>query len=464
MTIIKKGIIMFKRITVFTAVFLTFTLLFTISASAFSDPSGKNDTVRHQVAMSLSPTAESYYIGDFTYDNLLTLSGAKDTSTGYTAMQDNPLFDRLHELMSATHTTYTTYSGYKNGSLAYFWPFTDTQAGEDSYLMFYSDVSGSNTNVKLNREHIWPKSRASYQEKNGGADLHHLRPSVDSLNRAKSDHLFGYIDGTYSADFTEGEVLGNTCYWVNKGDDLFECKDDVKGDVARILLYVYCRWEQPNLYTDIESDQLPAPDPDDTSNSGKRVIESLDTLLQWCENDPVDTWELRRNDLTQEIQGNRNVFIDYPELAWRLFGREIPLNLQTPTHSGCIHHFTEIERDSATCLHDGSYLLRCENCGEVQTRRLASLGHLDHDKDGICDRCEKAPGTILLGDSDGDGKITPIDATMIQWYFAEIVQESTISIDAARVSGGELEITDATLIGRYLAKINTPYPIGEIIG
>ncbi|MBQ9680339.1 MAG: endonuclease [Ruminococcus sp.] len=30
--------------------------------------------------------------------------------------------------------------------------------------------------------------------------------------------------------------------------DLFECKDNVKGDVARILLYIYCRWEQPQSH------------------------------------------------------------------------------------------------------------------------------------------------------------------------------------------------------------------------
>lgn len=59
---------------------------------------------------------------------------------------------------------------------------------------------------------------------------------------AKSDHMFGYIDGTYSAGYDAGEIGGSTLYWLMEPDDLFECKDDVKGDVARILLYVYCRW------------------------------------------------------------------------------------------------------------------------------------------------------------------------------------------------------------------------------
>ena len=44
-------------------------------------------------------------------------------------------------------------------------------------------------------------------------------------------------------------------------------------------------------------------------------MESLDVLLLWMEQDPVDTWELGRNDAVQAITGTRNVFVDYPEYA-----------------------------------------------------------------------------------------------------------------------------------------------------
>ncbi|MBR3772397.1 MAG: endonuclease, partial [Clostridium sp.] len=109
---------------------------------------------------------------------------------------------------------------------------------------------------------------------------------------------------------------------------------NVKGDVARIYLYMYVRWQQPNLYQDVSTSNLPAFDSDDNANNGLAVIESLDTLLKWIEEDPVDTWELSRNDIVEDVQGNRNVFIDYPELAWKLFGKEVPANLQTPSSSG----------------------------------------------------------------------------------------------------------------------------------
>ena len=54
-------------------------------------------------------------------------------------------------------------------------------------------------------------------------------------------------------------------------------------------------------------------------------------LLEWCELDPVDTWEMGRNEVVQKIQGNRNVFIDYPELAFKLFDKEVPSDMTTPS-------------------------------------------------------------------------------------------------------------------------------------
>ena len=91
-------------------------------------------------------------------------------------------------------------------------------------------------------------------------------------------------------------------------------KLNLHGDVARIMLYVYVRWGNTGMMW---------------GSSG--VIESRDVLLAWMEEDPVDTWELGRNDSVQSITGTRNVFVDYPELAFLMFGEEIPDDMPTPS-------------------------------------------------------------------------------------------------------------------------------------
>ena len=371
-----------------TSAFLAFCIgvaCFGVNASAASAKPEANDEPRHLICASLSSEALNYYKGAYTYDRISKLNGASDVSTSYNAMRNNELLAKLHELMTVTQSFNSSYSGYKSGSLAYYWSSTDALKASDTYVMFYSDVLANESTV-MNREHIWPKSRASYYQTGGGSDLHHLRPSVASVNSAKSDHAFGDIFGTYRDGYSEGDLNGNLVYYVNSQEDLFECKDDVKGDVARILLYVYCRWEQPNLYTDM-TENLPAPDEDDSLNTGKKVIESLDTLLNWCETDPVDTWEMKRNDLTQAVQGNRNVFIDYPELAWKIFNRKLPKGMSTPSCRGCVHEYHEALRTDAGCTKDGYYTLHCDKCGNELTKRLARTGHSDNDDDEVCDNC-----------------------------------------------------------------------------
>ena len=396
------------RTTLFIIIIALTTAALSIAAGALGELPASNSKKRHIVCGELSGQAQAYYTGEYSYKSLITLSGASDASTSYSAAQNNELYSALQSLMSVTHTYYSSYSGYSKGSLAYFWASTDAVESSPTYVMFYSDLPADDS-IKLNREHIWPKSRASYGEKNGGSDLHHLRPSVDKINSAKSDHLFGNINGVYESGITQVEYNDTVYAYVHKANDLFECKDDVKGDVARILLYVYCRWGQPNLYTDLSAELLPENEKDSKSNSGKKVVESLDTLLNWCESDPVDTWEMERNDLVQDIQGNRNVFIDYPELAWLMFGREIPDDMMTPS-SG-------------------------DTSGRIR----------------------------IVGDTDGDGEITMIDAAAIQRAVTLVPLAFEIDREASDVNGDGLDIADATAVQRFATQIPVPFNIGEPI-
>ena len=282
----------------------------------------KNTGTRHELCTSLSDQALDYYIGDYSPDALVSYD--TDTTGSCLKAVDSELYNVLQTLMTETQTLEVSYN-----SLTTYWKTTDCNNGSGKAQLFYSDVASNS----YNREHVWPKSRAAFLKTAGGSDLHHLRPTDNDINSARLNYTFGNVKEMLSSYETES-YNGKTVLWINgsfsdkgKNIGLVEVNDNIKGDVARILLYVYVRWEDKNLF---EEDPNPKLGPDDDANNGLRVIYNLDTLLEWCEIDPVDTWEMKRNDAVQDVQGNRNVFIDYPELAWLLFGQEPPADMKVP--------------------------------------------------------------------------------------------------------------------------------------
>lgn len=70
--------------------------------------------------------------------------------------------------------------------------------------------------------------------------------------------------------------------------------------------------------------------------------------------------------------------------------------------------------------------------------------------------------SYLRGDSDGNGKINILDATLIQRVIADVQSDDggLIALRAA-LSGKALNITDVTYLQRYLIQLPTPYPINE---
>jgi endonuclease I len=278
-----------------------------------------NTAQRHKDATNLSTQAQAYYTGKDSIDNLYKLPG-DGSGKSYNGMSSD-LYKELQSLMERTMTTTVSYK-----SLTTYWKTTDTNS--NGYYCFYGDAPESNPN----REHVWPKSRGSFHESYAGADLHHLRPTNTTINSTRGNMTMGNVREKYPGSYSTANFAGKPTLYYNTGADLVEVNNDIKGDVARIFLYVYVRWGEPNLFENVPSNQLPSPRGSDSGgNNGARVIDDLDTLLQWCQNDPVDEWEMTRNDLTQDIQGNRNVFIDYPELAWKLFNKPIPAGMTTPS-------------------------------------------------------------------------------------------------------------------------------------
>ncbi len=311
-----------KSISFLLVLCLVVSLFACIGVSSFAAGSATNTGTRHELCTELSAQAEAYYKGEYSWDSMSALDGV-DTNSSLAAM-NGELYGELQELMSRTMTSSVSYK-----SLTSYWQDTDASDGSKDAVLFYSDTVSSN----YNREHVWPKSRGGFYQKNAGSDLHHLRPTDSTINSTRGNHTMGDVVGVLSS-YSTAYYGGEAVLYYNASLDLVEVNDDIKGDVARILLYVYVRWGQPNLCEDVSKANLPAFDSDDSENNGQAVIEDLDTLLEWCAEDPVDEWEMCRNDCVQSIQGNRNVFIDYPEYAWLLFGRDIPDDMDTPSGEG----------------------------------------------------------------------------------------------------------------------------------
>ena len=149
-----------------------------------------------------------------------------------------------------------------------------------------------------NREHVFAQSRGGFTTSAGpGTDLHHLRAEDVTVNGTRGNK-----------DFDNGgtAVSGCTDCWTDA--DSFEPRDAVKGDVARMLFYMAVRYEGGDGFNDLELSTV--------SGSAVPRLGDVDVLLQWNAADPVDTFEMRRNDrIHAQWQGNRNPFVDHPEWA-----------------------------------------------------------------------------------------------------------------------------------------------------
>ena len=188
-------------------------------------------------------------------------------------------------------------------------------ANSNNVILFYTgwSVNGAqeyNSGSGWTREHVWAKSRGNFgTSKGAGTDCHHLRPSDVSVNSARNNRWFNDATDPY---YDNGVFTG--CY-TSSTEWVWEPRDAVKGDVARMLFYMVVRYEGTNGEPDLELvDYIP-------SNSTADPIHAvLSTLLKWHNDDPVDAFERNRNDVVYGYQGNRNPFIDNPQYVCDIWG------------------------------------------------------------------------------------------------------------------------------------------------
>ena len=168
-----------------------------------------------------------------------------------------------------------------------------------------------------NREHSVPKSW--FNERSPmKSDAWHVYPIDGKINGMRSNNPFGEV-GSGASGSKNGFSKWGKCVTPGYSGTVFEPNDEYKGDFARTYFYFATRYKGVA-----------------TSGQGALVFTStypyitgwqLDMLLRWHKKDPVSPKELDRNEAVYDSrQGNRNPFIDYPELVDLIFGdsRNIP--------------------------------------------------------------------------------------------------------------------------------------------
>lgn len=157
------------------------------------------------------------------------------------------------------------------------------------------------------------------------SDLFHLNPSDQNANNKKSNYP--------PAELTDARLFDNGLFRVGTpaeglgggAKSAFEPADEYKGDFARSYFYIF------TAYPDIE---WKAADAYVCDGDGKLRPWAADMLMKWHRQDPPDSKEMARNDEVARLQGNRNPFIDYPELAEYLWGsrsgQSVKANSLTP--------------------------------------------------------------------------------------------------------------------------------------
>ena len=233
----------------------------------------------------------AYYSGTYTPDALRALYG-------------NDLFGALNALMGSTSQIGNSSFSYNSLRQAYVNVDRDLNTS-GNIIGYYDGCSMDGTwdgGTTYNREHTWPQSKGANKSIPMGHDMQSVRPTSVAVNSDRGNTAYGESSGYYDPN----EVSINNSLYVSSNLGSY------RGDAARVIIYDYVVYgeaggNKSSLYNG--NAQLL----NKLGSSG--VFESIPVLLKWHMSDPISLTEMVRNDGAQDYQGNRNPFIDYPELA-----------------------------------------------------------------------------------------------------------------------------------------------------
>jgi endonuclease I len=239
--------------------------------------------------------------------------------------EGNALKDDLSTLIIDTHTTLIPYTSSStdtwdvihesdldvtisnNVILFYGYNDTDTVTINDRTRAIADQASGFCIGY-WNREHVFAKSLANpsltTDSAGSGTDVHNLRAADCQMNSTRNNRFFNNASGNSDIVHIEDHPICDRGPGGNP-EGCFYPGDEFKGDVARIIMYMYLRYPTQCEPTNIGIG----------STSYSNDLDMPNIFLEWNEEDPVSEFERNRNDVIFSYQGNRNPFIDNPYLA-----------------------------------------------------------------------------------------------------------------------------------------------------
>eukprot|EP00850_Spirogloea_muscicola_P006715 SM000032S12099 [mRNA] locus=s32:544543:547272:+ [translate_table: standard] len=176
-----------------------------------------------------------------------------------------------------------------------------------------------------NREHLWPRSYGLVAGHPEFSDLHNIRPADINVNSSRGNKWYGECSPVVDRACLQPaniEAAPDTA----TNHDVWTPPAQVRGDIARALLYMAVRYEgqDPNTFN-LELSDKPS--------IAEARMGLLSILLRWSEQDPPSISEKMRNSRVCSLfQHNRNPFVDHPEYVQYLYTTMPPPDsLQRPS-------------------------------------------------------------------------------------------------------------------------------------
>lgn len=163
----------------------------------------------------------------------------------------------------------------------------------------------------MNIEHSFPKSWWGGDEVQAYKDLYNLMPCETKINSAKSNYPMGKVTKA---------TTDNGCTKVGTGSqgyNLWEPADKWKGDFARGYMYMATAYQDYVWTGDVALESL------QQGNYPTLKQWAYNLYIEWAKADNVDETERTRNDAVSNIQGNRNPYVDFPNLMDYVWGDSV---------------------------------------------------------------------------------------------------------------------------------------------